>query len=133
VFDNPMLEKLAYGQVEGTSAHAEVAAGEIARTAAQQPKPQGEHESIPSIEYILMGLLITLGPIGLWLAWKAYCKADRNCREPINVVSPAVYNTLLNKYYVDEFYDYTVTGRKKIGPLRLGMMGLGNFLWKFDA
>jgi sulfate adenylyltransferase len=46
-----------------------------------------------------MGLSITLGPIGLWLAWKAYCKVDRNCREPINVIAPPVYNTLLNKYY----------------------------------
>jgi NADH-quinone oxidoreductase subunit L len=80
-----------------------------------------------------MGLSIVLGPIGLWLAWKAYCKVDKNCREPINVFAPPVYNTLLNKYYVDELYDYTITGRRKIGRVRLGVMGLGTASSKFDA
>jgi NADH-quinone oxidoreductase subunit L len=133
VFANPLTNKMAAGHEAATSPHAGTAASEIARTAETSPVPEGPHEAIAAIEYVLMGLSITLGPIGLWLAWKAYCKADKDCREPINVISPPVYNTLLNKYYVDEFYDYTVTGRKKIGPLRLGMIGLGNFLWKFDA
>jgi NADH-quinone oxidoreductase subunit L len=133
VFANPLTNKMAAGHKPGTTPHAGTAASEIARTAETSPVPEGQHEAVETIEYILMGLSITLGPIGLWLAWKAYCKADKDCRELINVISPPVYNTLLNKYYVDEFYDYTITGRKKIGPLRLGMMGLGNFLWKFDA
>ena len=46
---------------------------------------------------------------------------------------PAFYKTLFHKWYVDEFYDYVFTGRKKIGPVRLGAMGLGDGLWKFDA
>ena len=29
--------------------------------------------------------------------------------------------------------DYTVTGRSKIGPVRLGVLGAGEGLWKFDA
>ena len=40
---------------------------------------------------------------------------------------------LLNKYYVDEIYDYAFTGRRPIGPMRLGVMGLGEASWKFDA
>ena len=30
---------------------------------------------------------------------------------------------LLNKYYVDEAYDYVFTGRRKVGDVRLGAMG----------
>ncbi len=48
-------------------------------------------------------------------------------------VSPRFYHTLFNKWYVDEIYDYLFTGRRKIGPVRLGAMGLGDGLWKFDA
>jgi NADH-quinone oxidoreductase subunit L len=133
VFENKLTAKMAAGHAAAVSPHAEAAASEIARTAETSPVPEGEHEAIPTIEYILMGLSVSLGLIGYFLAKAAYGKAVKDYREPINVVAPPVYNTLLNKYYVDEFYDYTVTGRKKIGPLRLGMMGLGNFLWKFDA
>lgn len=133
VFENKLTHQIASGKGTATSPHAEAAGTEIARTAETSPVPEGKHEGIPTIEYVLMGLSITLGPIGLWLAWKAYCKVDRNCREPINVIAPPVYNTLLNKYYVDELYDYTITGRRKIGPLRLGVMGLGTVSSKFDA
>ncbi len=40
---------------------------------------------------------------------------------------------MLNKYYVDEGYDYLFTGRKKIGNTRLGAMGLGEASWWFDS
>ncbi len=133
VFENKLTEQIAAGHAAAVSPRAGEAASEIARTAEASPVPEGKHESIPTIEYVLMGLSVLLGPLGLWLAWKAYCTAERDCREPINMLAPPVYRTLLNKYYVDEFYDYTVTGRRKLGPIRLGMMGLGDFLWKFDA
>jgi NADH-quinone oxidoreductase subunit L len=133
VFENKMLHNIAAGHATGATPHAEAAAGQVARTAESAPKPEGKEEHGEAIEYILMGLSITLGPLGLWLAWKAYCKADKECREPINVFAPPVYNTLLNKYYVDELYDYTITGRRKVGPLRLGVMGLGTASSKFDA
>jgi len=32
---------------------------------------------------------------------------------------------LLHKYYVDEGYDYVFTGRRKLGDVRLGVLGLG--------
>jgi NADH-quinone oxidoreductase subunit L len=133
VFENKLTERIAAGHEAAVSPHAQAAGSEIARTVVASPVPEGKHEAVPAIEYVLMGLSIALGPIGLWLAWKAYCRADRNCREPINVIAPPVYNTLLNKYYVDELYDYTITGRRKIGPVRLGVMGLGSAMWKFDS
>jgi hypothetical protein len=34
---------------------------------------------------------------------------------------------------VDEIYDWFVTGRAKVGKVRLGAMGLGDAMWKFDA
>jgi NADH-quinone oxidoreductase subunit L len=40
---------------------------------------------------------------------------------------------LLNKYYVDEAYDYAFTGRRKIGDVRLGVMGLGEASSWFDS
>ena len=45
----------------------------------------------------------------------------------------AFYKTLFRKYYVDEIYDWIFTGRKKVGDVRLGVMGLGDAMWKFDA
>ena len=44
-----------------------------------------------------------------------------------------MYQLLLNKWYVDEAYDYVFTGRRPLGPIRLGVMGLGEAAWKFDA
>jgi NADH-quinone oxidoreductase subunit L len=133
VFANETVTQAAEHKLPATSAHAESSAAEKAQTAEAAPKPQSEGEHGGAIEYLLMGLSITLVPIGYFLARAAYAKAEKGYREPINVVAPPVYNTLLNKYYVDELYDYTVTGRRKIGPVRLGAMGLGTAMWKFDS
>ena len=43
-------------------------------------------------------------------------------------ISPRFYKTLFRKWYVDEIYDWVFTGRKKVGPVRLGVMGLGEAL-----
>jgi len=67
------------------------------------------------------------------LAWRSYGKAGKDYQEPIAATAPPVYNTLLNKYYVDEAYDYAFTGRKKVGPVRLGAMGLGEASSWFDS
>jgi len=40
---------------------------------------------------------------------------------------------LYNKYYVDEAYDYAFTGRRKLGGVRLGAMGLGVASSWFDS
>ncbi len=91
-----------------------------------------EEEHTSNSEYALMAISLLTAIIGLGLGWKAYSKADKGYREPIAAVPP-VYDTLYNKYYVDEAYDYLFTGRRKLGPVRLGAMGLGEAAWKFDA
>jgi NADH-quinone oxidoreductase subunit L len=133
VFANETVMQVAEGQTPAVTQHEEAAAAEHARTAEGVPKPQSKEQKPESIEYILMGLSVSLGILGYFLAKAAYGKAEKGFREPIDVVAPPVYNTLLNKYYVDELYDYTITGRRKIGPIRLGVMGLGTAMWKFDS
>jgi NADH-quinone oxidoreductase subunit L len=49
------------------------------------------------------------------------------------VKAPPVYSALLNKYYVDEAYDYAFTGRRKVGNTRLGVLGLGEASSWFDS
>jgi NADH-quinone oxidoreductase subunit L len=84
-------------------------------------------------EYLLMGLSVAAALAGFLMARRAYDNAGKGYVEPIAAAAPPVYNTLLNKYYVDEGYDYVFTGRRKIGDLRLGVMGLGEASSWFDA
>jgi len=69
---------------------------------------------------------------GFGMAWKAYRYAGKGYAEPIAEKAPAVYSVLLNKYYVDEGYDYAFTGRRKVGNKRLGVLGLGEASSWFD-
>jgi NADH-quinone oxidoreductase subunit L len=84
-------------------------------------------------EYGLMALSLGLAFAGWGLAWKTYRNADKGYAEPIAVAVPPLYTTLLNKYYVDEAYDYAFTGRRKVGDVRLGVMGLGEASSWFDS
>jgi NADH-quinone oxidoreductase subunit L len=84
-------------------------------------------------EYVLMLLSVAAAGAGLWAGYRSYAGCKDGVREPINVAAPAVYRTLLNKYYVDEFYDKAFTGRSEVGGVRLGAIGAGEALWKFDA
>ncbi|MGH9522238.1 MAG: NADH-quinone oxidoreductase subunit L [Terriglobales bacterium] len=129
VFASQTVEAAAAGELPAVSAPAEARAEQKAETALTPPKPQGEQQESGAIEYILMGLSVSLGVIGYFAAKRYYGKAEVGYVEPINAVSPFAYNTLLNKYYVDEFYDYAFTGRR--GPA--GTLGLGRALWTFDA
>jgi NADH-quinone oxidoreductase subunit L len=92
-----------------------------------------EEEHNSSTEWLLMGLSVAAAGAGLVMAWKSYGHADKGYTEPIAVAAPPVYNTLLNKYYVDEGYDYVFTGRRKVGDVRLGVMGLGEASSWFDS
>jgi NADH-quinone oxidoreductase subunit L len=100
--------------------------------AAQVAAGEKEVEHTTSTEYLLMFLSVAAGVVGWGMAWKAYRHADRGYVEPI-AAAPLVYNTLLNKYYVDEGYDYVFTGRRKIGDTRLGVLGLGEASAWFDS
>jgi NADH-quinone oxidoreductase subunit L len=92
-----------------------------------------EEEHTDPMEYGLMGLSIAAALAGCGLAWRAYRGAGKGYAEPIAVAAPPLYTTLLNKYYVDEAYDYAFTGRKKVGDVRLGVMGLGEASSWFDS
>jgi NADH-quinone oxidoreductase subunit L len=85
------------------------------------------------LELGLMGLSVLVAFGGWYLASRFYKSADKGYVEPIAAASAPMYNVLLNKYYVDEGYDYVFTGRRKLGGVRLGAMGLGEASSWFDA
>jgi len=92
-----------------------------------------EEEHTSGTEYFLMLLSVGAAAAGWGMAWKAYRHADKGYTEPIAASAPPLYNVLYNKYYVDEAYDYAFTGRRKVGDVRLGTMGLGEASSWFDA
>jgi NADH-quinone oxidoreductase subunit L len=91
-----------------------------------------EEEHNTSTEWLLMALSLGAAGLGWGMAWRSYRHADKGYTEPIAAV-PLVYDTLLNKYYVDEGYDYVFTGRRKLGNVRLGVLGLGEASSWFDT
>jgi NADH-quinone oxidoreductase subunit L len=101
--------------------------------AAQVAAGEQQVEHTDPMEYTLMFASVGVAFLGWWLARRAYKNADKGFKEPINEISPRFYKTLFRKWYVDEIYDWIFTGRKKVGPVRLGVMGLGDAAWKFDA
>src|SRR5271166_1855219 len=115
-FLEPVFAKEAVVLEEGGKA-AQVAAGE----------QQVEHTD--PMEYTLMFASVGAAIVGWWLAQRAYKNADQGYKEPIDEISPRFYKTLFRKYYVDEIYDWIFTGRQKVGPVRLGVMGLGDASW----
>jgi NADH-quinone oxidoreductase subunit L len=94
---------------------------------------QKEEERIDPMEYGLMTLSVLAGFAGLGLAYRSYARAEKGYPEPIEATSPPLYKVLYNKWFVDEGYDYLVTGRRKLGDVRLGVMGLGEASSVFDA
>jgi NADH-quinone oxidoreductase subunit L len=100
--------------------------------AAQLAAGQREEEHTSSTEYLLMFLSVAAAGVGWLMAGRAYRNADKGYQEPI-AAAPRLYKILLNKYYVDEGYDYVFTGRRKLGDMRLGVMGLGDGSSWFDS
>src|SRR5271155_4560201 len=92
-----------------------------------------EEQKNTSTEWLLMALSLAAAGIGWGMAWRSYRHADKGYTEPIAAIAPPVYNTLLHKYYVDEGYDYVFTGRRKLGNVRLGVLGLGEASSWFDT
>ena len=72
-----------------------------------------------------MSLSVAAAGIGFGYARHVYRRADKQYQEPLAIKAPALYHALYNKWYVDEAYDYAFTGRKKLGDVRLGVLGLG--------
>jgi NADH-quinone oxidoreductase subunit L len=92
-----------------------------------------EEEHNTGSEWALMGLSLAAAGAGWGFAWKYYRHADKGYVEPIAAAAPPVYDTLLHKYYVDEGYDYVFTGRRKVGDVRLGVLGLAEASSWFDS
>jgi NADH-quinone oxidoreductase subunit L len=92
-----------------------------------------EEEHTDPMEYGLMALSVGAAIVGLGLAYRAYARAGKDYKEPIAVTAPSLYKVLYNKWFVDEGYDYIFTGRRKIGDVRLGVMGAGEASSWFDA
>ncbi len=101
--------------------------------AGQLAAAEKEEEHTSPTEYLLMFLSVGAAIAGWAFAKRSYANADKGYTEPIAAASAPVYNTLLHKYYVDEGYDYVFTGRRKLGKVRLGTMGLGEASSWFDA
>jgi NADH-quinone oxidoreductase subunit L len=80
-----------------------------------------------------MAFSVAAAVAGFGMAWKAYRDAGKGYEEPIAEATPKVYTVLLNKYYVDEAYDYAFTGRRKVKGVRLGVLGLGEASSWFDS
>jgi NADH-quinone oxidoreductase subunit L len=100
--------------------------------AGQLAAGEKEEEHNTGTEWLLMGLSLAAAGVGWGMAWRSYHHADKGYTEPI-ATAPPVYNTLLHKYYVDEAYDYVFTGRRKLGSIRLGVLGLGGGSAWFDT
>ena len=96
------------------------------------PAPAKEEKTEPT-EYVLMLLSVGAAVAGWGMAGRAYRQAGKGYTEPIAAAVPPIYDVLLNKYYVDEAYDYAFTGRRKLGGVRLGTMGLGEASTWFDV
>ncbi len=101
--------------------------------AAQLAAGEKEEEHNTGTEWLLMGLSLAAAFTGWAMAWRSYRHADKNYVEPIAAAAPPVYDLMLHKYYVDEGYDYVFTGRRKIGNVRLGVLGLGAASSWFDS
>ena len=101
--------------------------------AGQLAAGEKEEEHTSPTEILLMFLSVGAAGLGWFMASRSYANADKGYTEPIAAAAPPVYNTLLNKYYVDEGYDYLFTGRRKVGDVRLGVMGLGEASSWFDS
>jgi NADH-quinone oxidoreductase subunit L len=94
--------------------------------AGQLAAGEKEEEHTSGTEYGLMFLSVAAGFVGWGMAWRAYRHADKGYAEPLASAVPPLYTALYNKWYVDEAYDYLFTGRRKVGDLRLGVLGLGD-------
>jgi len=78
-----------------------------------------EHHADHAVEWMLMGLSVAIAAAGILLARYFYSKPYKG--EPIEGVSKGLYTTLLNKWYVDEIYDFLfVNGLAKGGGLLFG-------------
>src|SRR6266545_181265 len=86
--------------------------------------PEAHHAAL-SQELLLMGASVAVATAGILLAVFWYGKGNGETPAKLAQAWPGVYRAVLNKYYVDEFYNAAfVEGAGKGG---------GRLLWDFDA
>ncbi|MGA9498540.1 MAG: NADH-quinone oxidoreductase subunit L [Terriglobales bacterium] len=100
---------------------------------AQLAAGEKEAEHTDKTEYLLMFLSLGAAAVGWGMARRSYMNAREGYTEPIAVKAPRLYTVLYNKWFVDEGYDYVFTGRRKLGKVRLGVMGAGEASSWFDS
>ncbi len=77
--------------------------------------PEGEHEAGAGITFMLMGVATVIALTG-WLIAHYLYTVKPGTADAWAARQPALYTTLLNKWYVDEFYDLLfVEPTKKLG------------------
>ena len=101
--------------------------------AAQVAAGEKEEEHTSGTEYGLMFLSVAAGLVGWGMAWTFYRHADKGYSEPLEANVKPLYTVLYSKWYVAEAYDYVFTGRRKVGKVRLGVLGLGDASAWFDV
>lgn len=85
----------------------------------------GGHAISYGLELTLVFLSVAIAASGIGLAYLWYKKdTEFSAAKALAQRFPFAYKLLLNKYWVDEFYDATVIR---------GTLNLANFLWDFDA
>ncbi len=82
--------------------------------------PAPIHHASYAVEYALMGVSVALALAGIWFAYRRYWKGPTR---DASLAGSRVYQTLLNKYYVDEAYDATAVN---------GTLRGGEGLYRFD-
>ncbi len=78
-----------------------------------------ESHMTPTLEYGLMAASTAVAALGVGIAWSMYKNGPSEKAAAIADSMRPVYDALLNKYYVDEFYDAVV-----VKPLRAVSQGL---------
>jgi NADH-quinone oxidoreductase subunit L len=100
---------------------------------AQLVAGEKEAEHTDKTEYALMFLSLAAAAVGWGMARRSYLNARKDYVEPIAEKAPPLYTLLYNQWFVDEGYDYVFTGRRKLGDVRLGVLGAGEASSWFDA
>ena len=78
---------------------------------------------VSSMEYVLMIASVAIAATGIYFARRIYLQ-KKEIAERASVRFPRIYRLLLNKYFVDEFYDATVIGPTVKGSQKLLWRGM---------
>ncbi len=95
---------------------------------------EGMHHAAHSAHYIALGASLAMVALGFFLAWLFYGRRVFSAEKTANAIRP-VYNTVINKYYMDDFNDVVfVKGLPKLCHLfRITAEAFIDFLVNFSG